>query len=421
MKLPLLFDRILHAFCIFASQMKKQNSILILIVLAQFCCTSLWFAGNAVLNDLVSTFHLNSNALKSLTSAVQFGFITGTFLFAFYTIVDRFSPAKVFFICALLGAIFNSFLIFDSNTPIRLLSFRFLTGFFLAGIYPVGMKIATDYFQQGLGTSLSFLVGALVLGTALPHLLKNNMHAFPWQTILLCISILAVFGGLLVLLFVPDGPFRKKGRNINKQAYFKIFQKVDFKNAAFGYFGHMWELYTFWTFVPVFLKTYSDWNAKVSFNIPLLTFYIIGIGSISCILGSFLAKKYGTQQVAFITLFLSSICCLCAPLFFMFANKFIFICFLFFWGMVVIADSPLLSTLVAKSAPEKERGTALTIVNCIGFAITIVSIQLLSSFQEATNSPLVFALLAIGPIVGMYSLKVKKKIGTKNETNVQKI
>ena len=209
--------------------MKHHKRILPIIVISQFCCTSLWFAGNAVLNDLIENFSLPNNALEDLTSAVQFGFITGTLLFALFTIADRFSPSKVFFSCASLGAICNAGLIFQFNTLSTLLIIRFLTGFFLAGIYPIGMKIATDYYRKGLGNALGFLVGALVLGTALPHLLKDSMHAFSWEMVLLSISGLSIFGGCLLVIFVNNGPYRKKGTSLDLTICFKVFKNKDFR------------------------------------------------------------------------------------------------------------------------------------------------------------------------------------------------
>ena len=389
--------------------MKHHKRILPIIVISQFCCTSLWFAGNAVLNDLIENFSLPNSALENLTSAVQFGFITGTLLFALFTIADRFSPSKVFFLCASLGALCNAGLIFNFNTLSTILIIRFLTGFFLAGIYPIGMKIATDYYKKGLGISLGFIVGALVLGTALPHLLKDSMHAFSWETVLLSISGLAIFGGCLLVIFVNNGPYRQKGTSLDLTICFKVFKNRAFRKASFGYFGHMWELYTFWAFVPILLKTYSDMYVKVQFNIPLLSFFIIGIGSISCVLGSYLAAKFGTKRTAFSALLLSCFCCLVSPLFFLVSNSTIFLLFLLFWGMVVIADSALFSTLVAQNAPKKDKGTALTIVNCIGFSITILSLQLISTLFHSTSSTFVFLILAIGPVLGLISLRSKRE------------
>lgn len=385
--------------------MKHPKFILFIIVISQFCCTSLWFAGNGIMNDLIPFFNLQSSDLAHLTSAVQFGFITGTLVFALFTIADRFSPSKVFFVCAILGAGFNVCLVFNHNTFLSLLIFRFLTGFFLAGIYPVGMKIATDYYKKGLGKSLGFLVGALVLGTALPHLLKDLLQSFSWKSVLITTSSLATFGGLLMFILVPDGPFRMAAKKLNLSAFLDVFKNTKFKKAALGYFGHMWELYAFWAFVPLVLEIYTKKHNLLDFNISLLSFVIIAIGSISCVLGSFLASKYGTKKTAFYSLLLSCICCLVSPLFFLVDNEIIFIVFLLFWGMVVIADSPLFSTLVAQNAPQKDRGTALTIVNCIGFFVTIISIQLLTSLQFFTSEILLFMFLAIGPILGLFSLR----------------
>ncbi|MEC7770836.1 MAG: MFS transporter [Bacteroidota bacterium] len=384
--------------------MQPSKIILPIIVLSQFCCTSLWFAGNGVMPDLVSTFGLSNSAVGHLTSAVQFGFIIGTLVFAILSIADWFSPSKVFFTCALLGALFNLGVIWEGNGLASLLSFRFFTGFFLAGIYPVGMKIAADYFEKGLGKSLGFLVGALVVGTAFPHLLKNMTHAFPWKMVLVATTCLAVLGGTLMVSLVPDGPYRKPSQKIELSAFFKVFRNGSFRSAAFGYFGHMWELYTFWAFVPIMLTTYTLLHPTITFNIPLLSFLIIGIGGLACVLGGYLAQLMGTKRVAFIALLLSGICCMISPLLFAQESDILFVAFLIFWGMVVIADSPLFSTLVAQNASAEIKGTALTIVNCIGFAITIVSIQLLNEMRTWTNSNMVYMILALGPILGLIAL-----------------
>ena len=385
--------------------MKKQKNILVIIVLSQFFCTTLWFVGNSILSELISVFDISENDLGHLVSAVQFGFIMGTLVFAILNIADRFSPSIVFFVCAWSAALCNVILIFESNVFASIISLRFATGFFLAGIYPVGMKIAADYYEKKLGKSLGFLVGALVLGTAFPHLFKGLANEFYWKNIVILTSVIAGIGGLMMTVFVPDGPFRRKGQSIDFSAFFKVFRSKTFKSAAFGYFGHMWELYAFWTFVPVILSSYSTMHNELSLNIPMCSFLIIGIGSIACVLSGYLSEIFGAKKIAFWSLLLSCICCLTSPLFFSIDAGYIFVGFLMFWGMVVVADSPLFSTMVAQNAPAEIKGTALTIVNCIGFAITIISIQLLTISLEYISPVFIFTILSIGPILGLLALR----------------
>ena len=390
--------------------MSIPSRILPVIVFSQFCCTSLWFAGNAVMPNLLNEFSLDPDALGHLTSAVQFGFITGTLCFAFLTIADRFSPSNVFFICVLMGAIFNLGALLQNNSLYTLILFRFLTGFSLAGIYPVGMKIAADYFDKGLGRSLGFLVGALVLGTAFPHLLRevSGQADWEWRSVILATSLLAVLGGLLIFLLVPNGPYRTGKQKPELSLFLKVFKNKKFRSAAFGYFGHMWELYAFWAFVPVILNYHQQIHSGSDFSIPLISFFIIGLGSIACIAGGYISEKLGVRKTAASALLLSGICCLLSPVIIMLESEIFLISFLIFWGLVVIADSPLFSTLVAKNASPESRGTALTIVNCLGFTITIFSIQLLN-FLASGNTPVwIFSILALGPLFGLCGLYLKR-------------
>ena len=350
---------------------------------------------------LVANVDLRASDLGYITSAVQFGFIIGTLLYAVFTIADRFHPSRVFFVSALLGAACNICIVLDVSF-FGVLSSRFLTGFFLAGIYPVGMKIAADYFEAGLGKALGFLVGALVLGTALPHLLAVINLSYDWRGVIYYTSALALIGGLMILLFVPLGPFRKRGSKLRFKLATEIFESRPFRAAAFGYFGHMWELYAFWAFVPSMLVFFDRFNSTDT-NVSLISFLVIGGGTLSCIVGGYLSKRFGEKKVAATSLSISGICCLLSPFAF-FTPRPLFIGFLLVWGLTVIADSPLFSSMVAKNAKPELKGTALTIVTCIGFSITIISIQLLSFLVEYVSFEYSYLMLTMGPLVGVFAL-----------------
>ena len=363
----------------------------------------MWFAGNAVIDDLAKQFTVAFDILGYLLSFVQLGFIIGTLTFALLTIADRFSPSRVFMICAFLGALCNLSLLIPNISVFNLLTARFGTGFFLAGIYPIGMKIASDYYKDGLGKALGYLVGALVMGTALPHLINGFSWSSDYQAVIISTSLLAGIGGLLMWLLVPDGPFRKPVSRLQLGVATQLFSIIAFRKAALGYFGHMWELYAFWGFVPVILKTYAD-IAGIELQIPFWSFIIIGVGAISCVIGGFVSLKTGSRKVAYYSLLLSGIFCLSSPFFFQ-LSPYVFLTILAIWGMMVISDSPQFSTMVAAAAPPELRGTGLTITNCIGFAITIVSIQLISYATQYIPAQWMYVLLGIGPAFGLYALR----------------
>lgn len=358
------------------------------------------------MNDLILSFNLDSEALGHLTSAVQLGFIFGTLSFAFLTVSDRFSPSRVFFFCAMAGAVFNLGILLQDNNLLSLIAFRFLTGFSLAGIYPVGMKIAADYFNKGLGKSLGFLVGALVIGTALPHFLKeiSGSSGLDWRIVIIFTSLLALFGGALIFFTVPDGPFRTRKPKPDLSLAYKVFKNREFRAAASGYFGHMWELYAFWAFIPLILSFYKESHPDAGFSIPLVSFFIIALGGVACIGGGYISEKAGTKRTAAAALLFSGICCLLSPMILSLDSEILLIGFLIFWGLMVVADSPLFSTLVAQNTRPESRGTALTIVNCIGFSITIFSIQLLNFLSSYLAPNFLFIFLSIGPIFGLFYL-----------------
>lgn len=382
----------------------NSKFVLPVIVISQFLCTSLWFAGNAVLSDIIKSFPTELNLLANLTSMVQFGFIAGTLVFAIFSISDIFAPSKVFFVCGIAASLFNLGICLEFSDVNLLLLFRFLTGFMLAGIYPVGMKIASDYFKDGLGKSLGFLVGALVLGTAFPHLLKTFTADFPWKYVIYATSILSLIGAACVFFFVPNGPFRMAGQKFDFRGCLSGFKNINFRSAAFGYFGHMWELYTFWAFLPGILLLYKNTHHISDINVSLFAFLIIASGGLSCMIGGLLSQRFGAKEIATTALSISGLCCLFSPIFLFTDSVYVFFIFLFTWGLAATADSPLFSSLVAKNAPNHLRGTSLTLVNCIGFTITILSIQLLNILSKNMNSHYLYMVLAVGPILGLWAL-----------------
>ncbi|MGY9055894.1 MAG: MFS transporter [Alphaproteobacteria bacterium] len=220
----------------------RPARILPTIMFSQFAGTSLWFAGNAVLPDLQQQCGLPPEAVGDITSAVQLGFIAGTLVFAITSLSDRFSPRKIFLCCAVLGALCNRASVLLHADLAGLLGLRFAAGFFLAGIYPVGMKIASGWYQKDLGRALGYLVGALVLGTALPHLVRGMGQSLPWESVTLAVFAISVVGGALMAMLVPDGPYLVSGSKFNPRALFAVFRSPSFRVSAFGYFGHMWEL-----------------------------------------------------------------------------------------------------------------------------------------------------------------------------------
>jgi len=396
--------------------MNIPKQILPVIIFSQFAGTSLWFAGNAIIGDLQTAMNVDIDDVGIVTSSVQLGFILGTFVFAFFALSDRYSPRKIFLFSSILGAVSNLLILFIADDLISLLALRFITGFFLTGIYPIGMKIAAGWFKKGLGNAIGLLVGALVLGTALPHIIKSVGGSLPWEQVLYMVSAISVTGGVLMYFFVPDGPFIKAGTKFIPSAILSLFNNRKFRSAALGYFGHMWELYAFWAFVPILLVYYNN-EYSAGINIFFWTFSIIAAGSIGCIVGGWISKKIGSAYVAYTQLLLSGICCLVSPLMFSSSTLF-FISFLIFWGIVVAGDSPQFSAIIALSAPKELVGSALTIVNSIGFTITILSIWVISQLVGLVIIPFLLIILALGPIFGLVSMRSLISTQRISEANV---
>ena len=374
--------------------------VLPVLVLAQFAGTSLWFAVNAVMPDLQRAFGWPATAVGTLTSALQAGFIAGTLVFALLAIADRFAPRRVFLVCALAGAgctVGAWAMVSDFGA---LLAWRFATGFFLAGIYPVGMKIAAQWYTRGLGPALGLLIGALVLGSASAHALRAIGDTLPWPTLMLGVAALAAAGGVSLHALLPDPPGAvARVTTLQWRALATIVTDARVRSSVLGYFGHMWELYTLWVLMPLILATRLQGTA-----LSWTAFAMLGAGVLGCVGGGWLAPRFGSARVAGVQLAISGLCCVLAP-WLMGAPDALFYGWLLVWGITVSGDSPQFSTLTARNAPPQAVGSVLTLTNSIGFAISIASILL---FVEVTRTvPLGWLLtgLALGPALGLWALR----------------
>lgn len=379
-----------------------NRTLLPTIVFAQFAGTSLWFAVNAILPALQRQFPDVQHFLPTMTAAVQLGFVVGTLVYAWLSVADRYSPVRVFVVSGVVSVAANLLLLVLTDSLPGLVAVRFAVGFFLAGVYPVGMKICSDWYEHGLGKALGYLVGALVLGTAFPHLIKALSVDMDWRWVIIGTSGLALSGAVLMGLLVKDGPYRRPSGGFNPQAMGLVFRQPLYKTFAFGYFGHMWELYTFWAFAPVLVGLYNHATGS-GLDISLWSFCIIGAGALGCVLGGEWSLRRGSAQMAFWALAVSASCCLLSPLVPFFPIV-IFLIFMLIWGATVVADSPQFSALIARNAPPEYRATAITVSTSIGFLITIPSLYVTQWVYSSLSERYSFAILAAGGAFGLAAI-----------------
>jgi len=378
--------------------------ILPVLVLAQFAGTSLWFAVNAVMPDLQRELGWPASAVGPLTSALQFGFIVGTLVFALLAIADRFAPRRVFLFCALAGAACTVGAWATVTHYEALLAWRFFTGVFLAGIYPVGMKIAAQWYNRpggsGLGAALGLLIGALVLGSASAHALRALSGTLPWPTLMLGVAALAAAGGLLLFFGTSDPPHaHARVTTLQWLALGTVWTDARVRASVLGYFGHMWELYTMWVMVPLVLATRLQGT-----DLSWAAFWVLGAGAVGCAVGGWVALRWGSARVASTQLAISGLCCLATP-WVIDAPAPLFYGWLVLWGITVAGDSPQFSTLTARNAPPQAVGSVLTLTNSMGFALSIVSILLFVSLAETVSLGALLPWLALGPALGLWAMR----------------
>lgn len=380
---------------------RRASVAVTVIVLAELFGTSLWFTANGAAAQLALAWNIGAAQLGHLTSAVQLGFITGSLLVAVSGLADRFAASRIFFVSAIVGALANAAFALTSDSMTSALCWRFITGIALAGIYPLGMKLVVGWAPGRRGEVLGWLVGMLVLGTALPHLLQALNLQPDWQPVVLLASLLAATGGLLVLA-VGDGPHAvSTGSRIEWGGVLRAFRDARFRAAALGYFGHMWELYALWTIAPLLIAAlFTNEGIAYGNTISLAAFFFIAAGAAGCVAGGMISRRAGNAKVAFIALLVSGSLCLVFPLMADTLPPVLLAAVLLLWGVTVVADSPQFSALVAAHAPAEFVGSALAVVNGIGFLITVVSISLLTSVWPVVGISSLW-LLAPGPVLGL--------------------
>ena len=363
---------------------------------------SLWFSGSAVVPALTTEWRLSPSQISWLAIAVQLGFVAGTLFSATLNLPDIISTRHLFAVSSFLGAAVNAVFGLYVHDPATAIMLRFVTGVCLAGVYPPGMKIMATWFRERRGMALGVLVGALTLGKATPYLV-NAVGSSNWRANVLFVSLLAATGGLVVLFFVEDGPYALPPAKFDLSQVVRVFSNRGVRLASFGYFGHMWELYAMWIWIPVMIRASIATHNGDARLAELGSFIVIGAGTIGCVIAGLIADRVGRTIVTSWAMAISGTCCLVigllyggSPLLLLFVAA--------IWGAAVVADSAQFSSCVTELGDPQYIGTALTIQMCVGFLLTTISIELIPNVVSAWGWRYAFMILAPGPLFGVISM-----------------
>jgi len=377
----------------------RRWQALTLLSIAELLGMSLWFSGSAVVPALSSEWHLSPSQVSWMAIAVQLGFVAGTLISATLNLPDIISTRHLFAVSAFLGAALNASFGLYVHDPATGILLRFAIGVCLAGVYPPGMKIMATWFRERRGMALGVLVGALTLGKATPYLV-NALGSANWRSNVLFVSLLAAIGGLIVLFFVEDGPHALPPAKFDVSQIVRVFGNRGVRLASFGYFGHMWELYAMWIWVPVMIRASLATPDGAPRLVELGSFLVIGAGTIGCIVAGLIADRVGRTLVTSVAMAISGTCCLVIG-FLYGGNPFVLLLVAAIWGATVVADSAQFSSCVTELGDPQYIGTALTIQMCIGFLLTTVSIELVPKVGDWRYA---FMILAPGPLFGVISM-----------------
>jgi MFS family permease len=383
---------------------RERWKMLGVVSVAQFLGMTLWFSATAITPRLIDEYQIAPTHAAWLTMAVQAGFVAGTLLTAVSNVADVLNARVLMFAGSIAGALTNAAVLMAPGGG-SVIALRFLTGASLALVYPPGMKIAAGWFREGRGFALGILIGALTLGKAFPHLL-TALFGDEWRQPMLLVSALAIVGGTLVLAIARDGPHVAATAPFDPHAIRKVFSSRGARLATLGYLGHMWELYAMWTWVAVFAAASFAASGMANANAAgsLAAFLAIGSGAIGCVLAGYVADRIGKARVAMWAMIASAASAALTLVVFG-QSPILLYALIMFWGFAVVADSAQFSALVSEHAPRDHVGTALTMQTCVGFLLTMVTIEALPRLAAATSWQFASLLLVPGPLLGAWAMR----------------